>query len=77
MVRSLEAAIKNNLKVVEETYPELDLLGPLDRSKERIRLGTHVQRIESDLKSLLDFIERLGLDLDDHYSFCKALDNAP
>lgn len=67
-IRTFERAMENNLSVIEKEYPEVDLLSTADKAQKKKLLHERVLKIKQDLNAVLEYIELIGLDLEDHYS---------
>ena len=67
-IRMYEQSIKNYEAQIEKIYPQLALLPPVQKAQVEVQLKQMVDAMQSDLLGILSFIERIGLDLEDHYS---------
>ena|SRR2546425_8606396 len=67
-IRMYEGSIKNYETQIEQVYPQLALLGPVEKAQTELRLKQMVQAIKKDLLGILGYIQTIGLDLEDHYS---------
>lgn len=54
-------------------YEALPNLGPAERVQEEQRLLRHVHDMKQDLIAITDYIQRIGFDLEDHYSMARHL----
>jgi hypothetical protein len=72
-IRMYEGSIKNYEAQIEQVYPQLALLGPVEKAQTEMRLKQMVQAIKTDLLGIIDYIQTIGLDLEDHYSRTRDL----
>ncbi len=54
-------------------YEALPNLGPAERVQEEQRLLRHAHDMKQDLIAITDYIQRIGFDLEDHYSMTRHL----
>jgi SepF-like predicted cell division protein (DUF552 family) len=67
-IRSLERSINTHKTVWEEAYPQLaSESNPVTKAKVRNQLNDVANEMGSDLTKILNFVEKLGVHLDDHY----------
>lgn len=72
-IQMYESSIKNYEAQIEQVYPQLALLGPIEKAQTEVRLKHMVQAIKKDLLGILGYIETIGLDLEDHYARTRDL----
>jgi hypothetical protein len=67
-IKVLERSMDNHYAVWASVYPQLALsVDPIAKAKTEQQLKGIVVAMQGDLVGILDFLERAGLSLDDHY----------
>lgn len=74
-IRMFEQSMQNYSDQIESVYPQLALLPPIEKAQTQARLRQMTVNIKADLLGILDFIKKLGFDLDDHYGVAWNLVN--
>jgi hypothetical protein len=72
-IQMYESSIRNYEAQIEQVYPQLAFLGPIEKAQTEARLKQMVQAIRKDLLGILGYVQTIGLDLDDHYSRTRDL----
>lgn len=70
-VRAHEASMENHHKVWASVYPQLALESGVNKAKTELQLQEIIRAMRTDLTAILNFLEKAGLDLDDHYQHVR------
>ena len=67
-LKAKEKALRSYYDIWVEAYPDIASLSGMERAREQTKLNGVINKMNSELADILDFIEqRFGLSLDDHY----------
>jgi len=67
-IKVLEQSMENHYSIWSAVYPQLALaVDPIAKAKTELQLKGIIVGMKGDLEGILGFLERTGLQLDDHY----------
>lgn len=67
-IKVLEQSMENHYSIWSAVYPQLALaVDPIAKAKTELQLKGIIVGMKGDLEGILGFLERSGLQLDDHY----------
>jgi hypothetical protein len=72
-IKMFEKSLKAYSDQIEMVYPKLALLPPIEKAQTELRLKQMTLDMKVDLLGITDFIQKIGFDLEDHYSAAHSL----
>ena len=70
-IRAHETSMENYHKIWSSVYPQLALESGVGKAKTELQLQDIIRSMRKDLEAILTFLEKAGLDLDDHYQHVR------
>lgn len=74
LVLAYERSMETKVAIWESVYPTLELeTNPINKAKIELQLKDMIRGMSQDLSGILDFLQSVGLNLDDHYQDIRYL----